>query len=207
MEGGVLVIAVLLLLLGNVPGGLIVASAIPLSMLFAFTGMVQAGLSGDLISLGAIDFGLIVDGSIGDDENIVRKVSERQRPGATREDVIREAGREVARPVFFAVLIIMIVYLPILTLEGVEGKMFRPMALTVVFALIGSPDPVADSDACPGVAAVSGQSQRTRTAGHSLAEGALSAHSRNHVSAPGDNGGRRGWRLRTVDAARTLHGH
>lgn len=138
VEGGVLVIAVLLLLLGNVRGGLIVASAIPLSMLFAFTGMVQAGLSGNLMSLGAIDFGLIVDGSVVMIENIVRKVSERQRPGATREDVIREAGREVARPVFFAVLIIMIVYLPILTLEGVEGKMFRPMALTVVFALIGS---------------------------------------------------------------------
>ena len=138
IEGGILVIAVLLLLLGNVRGGLIVASAIPLSMLFAFTGMVQAGLSGNLMSLGAIDFGLIVDGSVVIIENIVRKVSERHRPGASREDVIREAGREVARPVFFAVLIIMIVYLPILTLEGVEGKMFRPMALTVVFALIGS---------------------------------------------------------------------
>ncbi len=137
-EGGVLVIAVLLLLLGNVRGGLIVASAIPLSMLFAFTGMVQAGLSGNLMSLGAIDFGLIVDGSVVMIENIVRKVSERHGPGTTREDVIREAGREVARPIFFAVLIIMIVYLPILTLEGVEGKMFRPMALTVVFALVGS---------------------------------------------------------------------
>ena len=138
VEGGVLVIAVLLLLLGNVRGGLIVASAIPLSMLFAFTGMVQAGLSGNLMSLGAIDFGLIVDGSVVMIENIVRRLGEHRRPGATHEDVIREAGREVARPIFFAVLIITIVYLPILSLQGVEGKMFRPMALTVVFALVGS---------------------------------------------------------------------
>ena len=139
LEGGILVVAVLLLLLGNIRGGLIVASAIPLSMLFAFTGMVQAGLSGNLMSLGAIDFGLIVDGSVVMIENIVRKLGESvHRPGVSKEEIIREAGREVARPVFFAVLIIMIVYLPILTLEGVEGKMFRPMALTVVFALIGS---------------------------------------------------------------------
>jgi len=138
IEGGILVIAVLLLLLGNVRGGLIVASAIPLSMLFAFTGMVEAGLSGNLMSLGAIDFGLIVDGSVVMIENIVRRIGEEKRAGVSREEVIREAGREVARPVFFAVLIIMIVYLPILTLQGVEGKMFRPMALTVIFALIGS---------------------------------------------------------------------
>lgn len=137
IEGGILVIAVLLLMLGNVRGGLIVAAAIPLSMLFAFTGMVQAGLSGNLMSLGAIDFGLIVDGSVVMIENIVRRLSE-ARAGRSKDDVIRDAGREVARPVFFAVLIIIIVYLPILTLEGVEGKMFRPMALTVVFALIGS---------------------------------------------------------------------
>ncbi len=138
LEGGILVVAVLLLLLGNVRGGLIVASAIPLSMLFAFTGMVQAGMSGNLMSLGAIDFGLIVDGSVVLIENIVRKLGESSRPGVSRENVIREAGGEVARPVFFAVLIITIVYLPILTLEGVEGKMFRPMAVTVIFALIGS---------------------------------------------------------------------
>ncbi|MEQ1760093.1 MAG: CusA/CzcA family heavy metal efflux RND transporter [Vicinamibacterales bacterium] len=138
VEGGILVIAVLLLMLGNVRGGLIVAAAIPLSMLFAFTGMVQAGLSGNLMSLGAIDFGLIVDGSVVMIENIVRRLGEPKPPGVTRESIIRDAGREVARPVFFAVLIIIIVYLPILTLEGVEGKMFRPMALTVVFALIGS---------------------------------------------------------------------
>ncbi|MQA92927.1 MAG: CusA/CzcA family heavy metal efflux RND transporter, partial [Gemmatimonas sp.] len=138
IEGGLLVIAVLLLLLGNLRGGLIVASAIPLSMLFAFTGMVQAGISGNLMSLGAIDFGLIVDGSVVMIENIVRRLSERRPPGVSRDEVVRDAGREVARPVFYAVLIIIIVYLPILTLQGVEGKMFRPMALTVVFALVGS---------------------------------------------------------------------
>jgi len=138
VEGGLLVVAVLLLLLGNVRGGLIVASAIPLSMLVAFTGMVEAGLSGNLMSLGAIDFGLIVDGSVVMIENIVRRLGEPRPPGQSKDDVIRDAGREVARPVFFAVLIIIIVYLPILTLQGVEGKMFRPMALTVVFALIGS---------------------------------------------------------------------
>lgn len=137
IEGGVLVIAVLLLLLGNVRGGLIVATAIPLSMLFAFTGMVQAGLSGNLMSLGAIDFGLIVDGSVVMIENIVRRLGE-SRGSTSREEIVREAGKEVARPIFFAVLIIIIVYLPILTLQGVEGKMFRPMALTVVFALVGS---------------------------------------------------------------------
>ena len=137
IEGGVLVIAVLLLLLGNVRGGLIVAAAIPLSMLFAFTGMVQAGLSGNLMSLGAIDFGLIVDGSVVMIENIVRRLGE-AKGSVSREEVVREAGKEVARPIFFAVLIIIIVYLPILTLQGVEGKMFRPMALTVVFALVGS---------------------------------------------------------------------
>jgi cobalt-zinc-cadmium resistance protein CzcA len=138
VEGGILVVAVLLLMLGNVRGGLIVASAIPLSMLVAFTGMVEAGLSGNLMSLGAIDFGLVVDGSVVMIENIVRRLGEARAPGQSKDDVIRDAGREVARPVFFAVLIIIIVYLPILTLEGVEGKMFRPMALTVVFALIGS---------------------------------------------------------------------
>ncbi|MEZ5318176.1 MAG: CusA/CzcA family heavy metal efflux RND transporter [Vicinamibacterales bacterium] len=137
-EGGLLVIAVLLLLLGNLRGGLIVASAIPLSMLFAFTGMLQAGISGNLMSLGAIDFGLIVDGSVIMIENIVRRLGEARQAGVSREEVIRDAGREVARPIFFAVLIITVVYLPILTLEGVEGKMFRPMALTVVLALIGS---------------------------------------------------------------------
>ncbi|MGH7818778.1 MAG: efflux RND transporter permease subunit [Candidatus Binatia bacterium] len=146
LEGAFLVVAILLLLLGNLRGGLIVASAIPLSMLVAFTGMVYAGLSGNLMSLGAIDFGLIVDGSVVMIENIVRHMAERRErsghggrmsPGEVQE-VVLESGREVLRPIFFAVGIIIIVYLPILTLQGVEGKMFRPMALTVVFALVGS---------------------------------------------------------------------
>jgi cobalt-zinc-cadmium resistance protein CzcA len=137
-EGALLVIAVLLVLLGNARGGLIVAAAIPLSMLIAFTGMVAAGISGNLMSLGAIDFGLIVDGSVLMIENIVRKLSEHNAPAKSRTEVIFEAGQEVVRPIFFAVTIIAIVYLPILTLTGVEGKMFRPMAITVIFALVAS---------------------------------------------------------------------
>ncbi len=137
VEGGVLVVLVLLLILGNVRAGLIVASAIPLSMLAAFILMNRFGISGNLMSLGAIDFGLVVDGSVVMIENILRHLE-------TREDhisplaAIREAALEVGRPVAFAVGIIIIVYLPILTLQGVEGKMFLPMATTVVFALLGS---------------------------------------------------------------------
>lgn len=139
VEGGLLVVLVLLLLLGNIRGGLIVATAIPLSMLVAFTGMRIAGLSGNLMSLGAIDFGLIVDGSVVMIENIVRVLHDRRADErASPIEKIRAAAHEVARPVVFAVGIIMIVYLPILGLRGVEGKMFGPMALTVVFALVGS---------------------------------------------------------------------
>jgi len=139
IEGGLLVVLVLLLLLGNLRGGLIVASAIPLSMLVAFTAMRYAGLSGNLMSLGAIDFGLIVDGSVVMIENIVRTLHERRNDqGVTHLEKVREAAHQVARPVVFAVGIIMIVYLPILALRGVEGKMFRPMAMTVTFALAAS---------------------------------------------------------------------
>ena len=138
-EGGALVILVLLLLLGNLRAGLIVASAIPLAMLVAFTAMRQFGIAGNLMSLGAIDFGLVVDGSVVMIENVVRMLGHRsegdERPHVER---VREAALQVARPVVFAVGIIMIVYLPILALTGVEGKMFRPMALTVVFALAAS---------------------------------------------------------------------
>ena len=143
-EGGILVIAVLLVLLGNFRAGLIVASAIPLSMLFAMTGMVATKTSGNLMSLGAIDFGLIVDGAVVMVENIVRRLSERKKseevPVRSKlyPEEVFEAAKEVARPVVFAVSIITIVYLPILTLQGIEGKMFRPMALTVVMALAGS---------------------------------------------------------------------
>lgn len=146
IEGALLVVAVLLLLLGNLRGGLIVAAVIPLSMLAAFTGMVAAGISGNLMSLGAIDFGLIVDGSVVMMDNIIRHIARRreQTPRSGRmsaeemHEVIRESGREVLRPIFFAVGIIIIVYLPILTLQGMEGKMFIPMSVTVIFALAAS---------------------------------------------------------------------
>ena len=136
MEGAVLVIVVLLLLLGNLRAGLVVAAAIPLSMLMAFAGMRLFGLSGNLMSLGAIDFGLIVDGAVVMIENVLRARGE--HPDRPAEEVIRKATVEVARPILFAVAIIIMVYLPILALEGVAGKMFRPMAFTVILALAGS---------------------------------------------------------------------
>ncbi|MFW6197608.1 MAG: efflux RND transporter permease subunit [Myxococcota bacterium] len=135
LEGGILVVVVLLLLLGNLRGGLLVASAIPLSMLAAFIAMNQFGVSGNLMSLGALDFGLIVDGSVVMVENVVRLLGHRRARDEQVPGVVREAGREVARPIVFAVGIIMLVYVPVLSLQGVEGKMFRPMALTVLFAL------------------------------------------------------------------------
>lgn len=139
LEGGLLVVAVLFLFLGNFRAGLIVASAIPLSMLIAFTGMMQAGLSGNLMSLGAIDFGLLVDGSVVMVDNILRRLAKAGPIGPeARLKEIRSAGREVLRPVVLAVGIIILVYVPILTLTGIEGKMFHPMAMTVIFALTGS---------------------------------------------------------------------
>jgi cobalt-zinc-cadmium resistance protein CzcA len=138
IEGGVLVVVVLLLLLGNLRGGLLVASAIPLSMLAAFIAMNGLGVSGNLMSLGALDFGLIVDGSVVMVEHIVHTLGRRKARGADTEAAVIAAGKEVARPVTFAVVIIMLVYVPILTLQGIEGKMFRPMALTVIFALFVS---------------------------------------------------------------------
>ena len=137
LEGAVLVIAVLLLVLGNLRAGLIVAVAIPLSMLVAFAGMRAIGLSGNLMSLGAIDFGLVVDGSVVLIENVMRRRAERADDANPRE-AVWQAAAEVARPVTFAVLIISLVYVPVLSLSGVEGKMFRPMALTVMMALGGS---------------------------------------------------------------------
>ena len=137
LEGALLVIAVLFIFLGNIRAGLIVAAAIPLSMLFAFDLMLRAGIAGTLMSLGAIDFGLIVDSSVIMVENAGRRLSE-DRTGRPQPEIIEEAAIEVRRPTMFGELIILIVYLPILALEGVEGKLFRPMALTVMFALIGS---------------------------------------------------------------------
>jgi len=137
LEGGFLVIAILLLLLGSFRAGVVVSLAIPLSMLFAFIGMVQAKISGNLMSLGAIDFGLIVDGSVVIIENILRRLHEK-KPDDAPGEVIRSASREVAKPIFFGVAIIVLVYIPILMLGGVEGKMFKPMAATVLFALAAS---------------------------------------------------------------------
>ena len=137
-EGGLLVIAVLFAFLGNLRAALIVAVAIPLSMLFAFAGMLRFGIAASLLSLGAIDFGMIVDSSVVMIENCVRHIAHGDNQRRTMLEVVRDAAVEVRKPTMFGELIIMIVYLPILTLEGIEGKMFRPMALTVIFALIGS---------------------------------------------------------------------
>lgn len=133
-EGALLVVAVLFAFLGNLRAGLIVAAAIPLAMLFSFSAMLQVGIAASLLSLGAIDFGLVVDSSVILVENSVRRLSNRQ-DRRTIAEIVRDAVLEVRRPTMFGELIIMVVYLPILLLEGVEGKMFRPMALTVVFAL------------------------------------------------------------------------
>lgn len=150
LEGGLLVVAVLFAFLGNLRAAGIVALAIPLSMLFAFCGMLRFGIAASLLSLGAIDFGLVVDSSVVMVENCVRRIaecgtrnaesgigSELRTPHSTLQ-IVRDAALEVRRPTLFGELIIMIVYLPILTLEGTEGKLFRPMALTVIFALVGS---------------------------------------------------------------------
>ncbi|TAJ96826.1 MAG: CusA/CzcA family heavy metal efflux RND transporter [Candidatus Manganitrophaceae bacterium] len=143
-EGALLVIAILFLFLGNIKAALITALVIPLSMLFTITGMVQNKVSGNLMSLGALDFGLIVDGAVIIVENCIRRLAEEQhRLGrlltrAERFEIVFDASKEVRRATMFGELIIMIVYLPILTLTGVEGKMFVPMAFTVIAALLGA---------------------------------------------------------------------
>ena len=144
LEGALLVIAILFAMLGNLRAAMIVALAIPLSMLFALTGMVQGKVSGNLMSLGAIDFGIIVDGAVVSVENCIRRFAEEQhRLGRLltkkeRLSLAYEASREVAKATIFGQIIITIVYLPILTLTGVEGKMFVPMAETVILALAGA---------------------------------------------------------------------
>ncbi|HEV3137097.1 MAG TPA: efflux RND transporter permease subunit, partial [Pirellulales bacterium] len=135
--GALLVIAALFALGGGLRAGLIVATAIPLSFMVAGNLMLEAGIVGSLMSLGAIDFGIVVDSSVIMIENSVRHLSE-NRAGRPVVDVVHDACVEVRKPTMFGELIIMIVYLPILTLEGIEGKLFRPMALTVLFALAGS---------------------------------------------------------------------
>ena len=140
-EGALLVVVVLFLLLGNWRAAIIVALVIPLAMLMAMTGMVQWKLSGNLMSLGAIDFGLIIDGAVVMVENIVRHLGEKQHAlgrrltAAERAREVLRSAKEVANPMFFGVLIITVVYVPILSLQGIEGKMFKPMALVVMLAL------------------------------------------------------------------------
>ncbi|MDQ2803190.1 MAG: CusA/CzcA family heavy metal efflux RND transporter, partial [Pseudomonadota bacterium] len=135
-EGALLVIVILLLMLGNLRAGLIVALVIPLSMTMAFAGMRALGISGNLLSLGAIDFGLIVDGAVVLVENVLRRQSEGDEKDLLK--VVPAAAAEVARPVIYSVVIITMVYLPVLSLQSVEGKTFRPMALTVMLALVSS---------------------------------------------------------------------
>ncbi len=143
-EGAILVVVVLLALLGNWRAALIVACAIPLSFLFALAGMLKGGVSGNLMSLGAVDFGLIIDGAVVIVENIVRQLGARQHKlgraltAEERAHVVLTASKEVGSPMFFGVVIITIVYIPILALTGIEGKMFHPMAITVMLALAGA---------------------------------------------------------------------
>ncbi|MBN8549058.1 MAG: CusA/CzcA family heavy metal efflux RND transporter [Deltaproteobacteria bacterium] len=143
-EGAVLVVAVLLALLGNWRAAIIVALAIPLSFLFALTGMLKGKVSGNLMSLGAVDFGLIVDGAVVMVENIVRELGRRQHQlgrlltPSERTETVLQASKQVGSPMFFGVVIITVVYIPILALTGIEGKMFHPMAITVMLALVGA---------------------------------------------------------------------
>lgn len=136
LEAGLLVVMVLVLFLRNLRAAFLVALVIPLALLFGFMGMALFGVTANLMSLGAIDFGMIVDGAVVMVENSVRRIGESR--GAPVRRTIGEAGVEVGRPIVFGVLIIIAVYLPILTLEGLEGRMFRPMAITVCSALIGA---------------------------------------------------------------------
>ncbi|MFS1523602.1 efflux RND transporter permease subunit [Microbulbifer sp. 2304DJ12-6] len=144
VEGALLVIGVLLLLLGNIRAAVITAAVIPLSMLATITGMVQVGVSANLMSLGALDFGLIVDGAVIIVENAIRRLAEAQHrnggklPLKERLELVFLATNEVIRPSLFGVLIITVVYIPLFSLTGVEGKMFHPMAATVVMALLAA---------------------------------------------------------------------
>lgn len=144
MEGALLVIAILFLFLGNIRAAIITAMVIPLAMLFTFTGMVGNKVSANLMSLGALDFGVIIDGAVVIVENCIRRLSHAQAHAGralTRNErfhEVFEASKEARRPLIFGQLIIMVVYLPIFALSGVEGKMFHPMAFTVVIALVGA---------------------------------------------------------------------
>ena len=137
-EGIILVVIVLLLFLGNVRGALIVALTIPFSLLFAATCLRVKGIPANLLSLGALDFGMVVDGTVVMVENIVRHLGHKATGDRRPIDQIRDATHEVQRPVFFAIAIIITAYLPIFTLQRVEGRLFKPMAWTVAFALLGA---------------------------------------------------------------------
>ena len=144
LEGAVLVIVILFVFLGNIRAAIITAMVIPLAMLFTFTGMVTYNVSANLMSLGALDFGIIIDGAVVIVENCVRRLAHAQ-DHHKRELTLNErfhevfaAAKEARRPLLFGQLIIMVVYLPIFALAGVEGKMFHPMAFAVVAALVGA---------------------------------------------------------------------
>jgi heavy metal efflux system protein len=137
-EGIVLVIIILFLFLGNVRGAIIVALTIPFSLLFAAICLDLKHIPANLLSLGALDFGMVVDGSVVMVENIIRHLSHKKDEKKSPSEQIKEAAHEVQRPVFFAILIIITAYLPIFTLQAVEGRLFRPMAWTVAFALLGA---------------------------------------------------------------------
>ncbi len=138
-EGIILVVIILFLFLGNVRGALIVALTIPFSLLFAATCLQLKGIPANLLSLGALDFGMVVDGAVVMVENIVRHLSHHaEGDKRTPMEKIREAAHEVQRPVFYAIGIIITAYLPIFTLQRVEGRLFKPMAWTVAFALLGA---------------------------------------------------------------------
>ncbi len=137
-EGIILVVIILFLFLGNVRGAVIVALTIPFSLLFAATCLKLRGIPANLLSLGALDFGMVVDGAVVMVENIIRHLSHQEHSLKTPMERIRDAAHEVQRPVFYAIAIIITAYLPIFTLERVEGRLFKPMAWTVAFALLGA---------------------------------------------------------------------
>jgi cobalt-zinc-cadmium resistance protein CzcA len=144
IAGAVLVVIVLLVLLGNLRAGLLVAVIIPLAMLFAVLGMERFAIAASLLSLGAIDFGILVDGAVVMTESNTRRLADKARTlgrklsSEERLEVIQDSARNVSRPIAFGMLIIAVVFVPVLTLEGMEGKMFRPMAMTFIFAIAGA---------------------------------------------------------------------
>ena len=178
LEGAALVIAVLFLLLGNIRAAIIVALSIPLSMLFAVSFMVKLGIAGSLMSLGAIDFGLIVDGSVVMVENTLRRLAERDRgPGRFLHTIV-EACAEVGRPILFGVGIIIVVYLPILTLQGVEGKLFTPDGAHGRAGAGRITPPDLHGDAGAGLALPARTRQRARGISRPAAEARLPARPR-----------------------------